>query len=226
MAEGIQALPEPSPVKFYKKDKKQRTLLIPNISREVSVLLQGICEKEGFTVKTVPVGGPGQIKLGKKYVHNDICFPAQMVIGELIGELQTGNYKQEEVAVGMVKFQCDCRMSHYAGLLRKGLDKAGFSNVPIVTTDVNDTKDMHPGVFLLGVKAVLEAVWSFMMLDNLTELCRKIRPYECNEGETDQVYEECVQMLGDGIKKGIKYEKKVFAQCISKMDQIPFKQNS
>ena len=29
---------------------------------------------------------------------------------------------------------------HYAGLLRKGLDSAGFSNVPILATDVNDTK--------------------------------------------------------------------------------------
>ena len=52
-----------------------------------------------------------------------------MVIGELIGELKRGGYNQDEVAVGMVKFQCDCRMSHYAGLLRKGLDSAGFSNV-------------------------------------------------------------------------------------------------
>ena len=30
------------------------------------------------------VGGPEQIRVGKKYTHNDICFPCQMVIGELI----------------------------------------------------------------------------------------------------------------------------------------------
>ncbi len=215
-------LGEPSPVKFYKKDKKIRTLLIPNISKEVSVLLSAICEKEGFKVKTMPIGGPHEIKLGKKYVHNDICFPAQMVIGELIGELQRGGYNQDEVAVGMVKFQCDCRMSHYAGLLRKGLDKAGFSDVPIVTTDAGDTKDMHPGVFLLGISAVLEAVWSFMMLDILTELCRKIRPYEINVGETNRVYEECVQDIADAIKSSIGAAKKAFGKCIEKMDRIEY----
>ena len=137
-------LGEASPAKFYKKDKNVRTLLVPNISKEVNKILCGILEKENFKVKAVPLGGTKEIKLGKKYVHNDICFPAQMVIGELIGELQKGNYNQDEVAVAMVKFQCDCRMSHYAGLLRKGLDSSGFDRVPVVTTDIGDSKNMHP----------------------------------------------------------------------------------
>lgn len=221
-AEPVQELPSPSPVKFYKKDKKIRTLLIPNISGEVSVLLKAIMEKQGLKAKTVPIGSSEQIRLGKQYVHNDICFPAQMVIGELISELKTGKYKQDEVAVGMVKFQCDCRMSHYAGLLRKGLDSAGFTEVPVLTTDVNDTKDMHPGVFMLGISAVLEAVWSFMMLDIVTEICRKIRPYEINAGETNRVYQECVNDLAEGIHHSIGAARKAFAGCIEKLMQIPY----
>lgn len=215
-------LPEPSPAKFYKKDKKVRTILVPNISVEVSKILEGIFEKENFKVKRIPIGSTEEIKLGKRYVHNDICFPAQMVIGELIAELKRGNYKHDEVAVGMVKFQCDCRMSHYAGLLRKGLDAAGFKDVPILTTDVNDTKRNHPGVFLLGVSAVLEAVWTFMMLDMLTDVCRKTRPYEINKGETDKVYNHCVEMLADGIKKGIGNARKVFGQCMKDMAAVPY----
>ena len=215
-------LKEPSPAKFYRKDKKIRTILVPNISVEVSKILEGILEKENFKVKRIPIGSTEQIKLGKKYVHNDICFPAQMVIGELIGELKRGGYNQDEVAVGMVKFQCDCRMSHYAGLLRKGLDSAGFSNVPILTTDVNDTKRNHPGVFLLGVSAVLEAVWSFMMLDMLTDVCRKTRPYEINKGETDRVYQQCVDNLSQAIKSGIGSARKAFEQGMKDMAAIPY----
>ncbi len=221
-ASEICPLPAPSPVKFYKKDKKIRTLLIPNISAEVSVLLCAILEKENFIVQSIPVGGLTEISLGKKYVHNDICFPCQMVIGELIGALQKGNYNLDEVAVGMVKFQCDCRMSHYAGLLCKGLDAAGFSQVPVLTTDMGDSKDMHPGVSLLGVSAVLEAVWVFEMLDILTELCHKIRPYEMNPGETDRVYQSCVQQIADGIRKGIGEARKAFEVCIDQMAAIPY----
>ncbi len=215
-------LPAPSPYKFYKTDKKRRTILIPNISEEVTVLLCAIMEKENYLVKPVPVGGIEQIRLGKKYVHNDICFPCQMVIGELISALQQGNYDQDEVAVAMVKFQCDCRMSHYAGLLRKGLDAAGFTRVPVVTTDMGDSKDMHPGVALLGVSAVLEAIWVFEMLDMLTEICRKIRPYESNSGETDRVYQACVQKLADGIRESISKARKAFDECIDDMQTISY----
>ncbi|MCC8100848.1 MAG: acyl-CoA dehydratase activase-related protein [Clostridiales bacterium] len=215
-------LSEPSPVKFHRDDRKRRTILVPNISKEVSVLLSAIMEKENYTVKTLPIGGPEQIALGKKYVHNDICFPCQMVIGELISELQKGNYRQDEVAVAIVKFQGDCRMSHYAGVLRKGLDRAGFTDVPIVTTDANDTKDMHPGVMILGISAIWEAVWTFMMLDILTDICRKIRPYELYPGETDEVYNDCVNQLAEGIRKGVKNVRKVFETCIDRMGQIPY----
>lgn len=221
-ASVVRPLPEASPVKFLPADKKRRVLLIPNISREVSVLLGGILEKEHYTVKTLPIGSRAQIALGKKHVHNDICFPCQMVIGELISALQTERYLPDEVAVGMVKFQCDCRMSHYAGLLRKGLDNAGFADVPILTTDAGDTKRMHPGVFLFSPTAVIEAVWVFMMLDVLTALCRRIRPYERHPGETQQVYDRCVENIAEAIKGGVGLARRVFAACISDMGRIPY----
>ncbi|MCD7756064.1 MAG: acyl-CoA dehydratase activase, partial [Firmicutes bacterium] len=222
MLHGFRELPAPSPTKFYPPDKKTRTILVPNISKEVSVLLCAIMEKENYRVKTLPIGGREQIALGKKYVHNDICFPCQMVIGEIISALQEGNYRQDEVAVAMVKFQCDCRMSHYAGLLRKGLDRAGFTQVPIVTTDMGDSKEMHPGVAVLGVSAVWEAVWTFMMLDILTDLCRKIRPYELRSGETDAVYQDCVAQLAEGIRGGVGNARRAFARCIDRMGEIAY----
>lgn len=215
-------LPEPSPYKFYKNEKKKRTLLIPNISPESSMILSGILEKEGFIFKAVPIGHTAEIHLGKKYVHNDICFPAQMVIGELIEAIQKGGYKQDEVAVAMVKFQCDCRMSHYAALLRKALDNAGYNEVPVVTTDVLDTKNMHPGVHLLGVTTAVETIWCFMMIDILKELVRKIRPYECTKGETDKIYNQCVEDIAKSIKKNIKQARHAFERSIERLKNISY----
>lgn len=215
-------LGESSPAKFFKKDKKIRTVLLPNVNEEAAVLLAAIFEKEGFIVKTIPIGSSEQINLGKKYVHNDICFPSQMVIGELIYALQQGNYDQDTIAVGMLKFQCDCRMSHYSGLLRKGLDAAGFKNVPILTTDMLDTKDNHPGVFIFGISSVLEAIWAFMMLDSLKYIVRKIRPYEINKGETNKVFKACVDKLAVGIKKSLHQAKKSFKECINDLMQIKY----
>ena len=208
------------PVKYYKSDKQDRILLIPNISEEVSVIMKGVFRKSGFNCKTIPVGGVEQIRVGKRYSHNDICFPCQMVIGELIDEIQKGGYDPSKIAVGMVKFQCDCRMSHYGGLLRKALDAAGLSEVPVVTTDPNDTKNGQPGVRLLGIESVLNAVLAFMMLDILQDLKRKIRPYELTQGETDRVFMECVNMIADSVQVSRHRCVKAFETGIAKMGGI------
>lgn len=214
---------DPYTTKCSKRDKNLRTLLIPNISEEVAKVMKVLLTKEGYDIKTVPVGGRREVSLGKKYAHNDICFPCQMVIGELIAALQDGGYKQEDVAVGMIKFQCDCRMANYAALLRKALDAAGYDKVPVLTTDVNDTKDMHPGVNMLGIRAVWNAVWVFMMMDILKELCRKIRPYERNKGQTDKLFDTCVDRLCEvAADKGVAGAKKVFADCIDKFAELPY----
>lgn len=217
-----QILRDAYPVKFTLPDKKRRTLLIPNISEGFSILLCAVLEREGFRVKTVPIGGTGQIRLGKRYSHNDICFPCQMVIGELIDALRRGGYRPEEVAVGMVKFQCDCRMAHYAALLRKALDNAGYEGVPIVTTDANDTKGMQPGVHLLGISTVYSAVWGLMMLDVLSELARKTRPYEFVRGTTDCIFRLCLSKLADGLRRSVGEAKRAFAHCINLMAHIPY----
>ena len=196
-------LPEPYAVKYRKEDKRLRTVLVPNISAPVSTLLTALMDREGIRAVALPVGGVEQIRVGKKYTHNDICFPCQMVVGELIDALRKGNYPEGSVAVGMAKLSCDCRMANYTPILRKALDSAGFSDVPILTTDPGDTKGIHPGVSMLGARSVLLAAWAFSMLDILEELVRKIRPYERTPGETDRVFSDCVEDIAGGVKQGL-----------------------
>ena len=68
-------LPEPYAVKYRKEDKRLRTVLVPNISAPVSTLLTALMDREGIRAVSLPVGGVEQIRVGKKYTHNDICFP-------------------------------------------------------------------------------------------------------------------------------------------------------
>ena len=78
-------------------------------------------------------------------VHNDICFPAQIVIGEVLAALRSGQYVPSETAIGMGKYIGDCRLTHYSALLRKALDDAGYPEVAILTNDDVDYHDLHPG---------------------------------------------------------------------------------
>lgn len=46
---------------------------------------------QGIRAVALDIGREEAIRLGKKYVHNDICFPAQIVIGEALAK--TGKWK-------------------------------------------------------------------------------------------------------------------------------------
>ncbi len=207
--------------KFGKKDLEMRTVLIPNVSVAFCKLLSGVLRKQGLRALPLSLGENSQIQVGKKYVHNDTCFPAQMVIGEAISALQSGKYPLDKVAIGMAKYQGDCRLSHYSALLRRALDAAGFSEVPIVSTDPIDSKNMHPG-FRLGALFNVRSLWVITMMDMLEELRRQIRPYELNQGETNRVFDETIDAISDGIDKGILCALKAYKKGIKRFCEIKY----
>ena len=214
-------LPDAYKVKFMKKDLVERTVLIPNVSEAFCRLLSGVLRKQGLKAVPLSLGENEQIQCGKKYVHNDTCFPAQMVIGEAISTLQSGKYPLDKVAVGMAKYQGDCRLSHYSALLRRALDAAGFSQVPIVSTDPIDSKEMHPS-FRLGAMFNIQALWGVTMLDLLEELRRQIRPYELNKGETNERFDKAVDDISEQIGKGIGHAIKAFKRGIDSFCEIKY----
>ncbi|WP_407425028.1 acyl-CoA dehydratase activase-related protein, partial [Treponema sp.] len=207
--------------KFGKKDLEMRTVLIPNVSAAFCKLLSGVLCKQGLRAVPLSMGENQQIQVGKKYVHNDTCFPAQMVIGEAISALQSGKYPLDKVAIGMAKYQGDCRLSHYSALLRRALDTAGFNQVPIVSTDPIDSKEMHPG-FRLGALFNIRTLWVITMMDMLEELRRQIRPYELNKGETNRIFDEVIEDISKGIDKGIRSALKAYKRGIEKFCKIKY----
>ena len=191
-------LPDPYPQKYLRSDRARLTVLTPNTSHAFSRLMAAAVGRQGVRAVSLPVGREEAIRLGKRYVHNDICFPAQIVIGEVIEALESGRYDPASTGVFMAKYLGDCRLTHYGALLRKALDDAGFSQVPIITNDADDAHDMHPG-FRLDVRASIDVAFALPMVDVLEEWLRKVRPYEAEEGAADRAFEEGMDALLEGL---------------------------
>jgi len=214
-------LPDPYPVKFTRSQWKTKTILVPNVSKAFCRIATAAIRKQGFRVEPLPLGGREAIKLGKQFVHNDICFPAQMNIGECLAALTSGQFDPDTVVLGLAKYQCDCRLAHYAALARKALDEAGFQQVPIITTDKLDTRNMYPG-FKLGTGFELRMLWGLVMMDILEELRRKIRPYELSSGETDRVFTQVIEGIATGLEQSIRSAVRAFKEGIDAFCQIPY----
>jgi predicted CoA-substrate-specific enzyme activase len=199
-------LPEPFPAKFTKSDKKKRTVLVPNLSPAFSYIFAKILEKDGYRTKVLGVASKRAIELGKQYVHNDICFPAQINIGEILETIESGELKPGEIVAGVAKNCEACRAGQYAALCRKALDEAGYPEIPILTTSGKDTKKMHRG-FKFGISSLVRMVWGLRIADGLEAMRRRLRPYEIIPGETDRVFNhhlvKSTELLLQGTKKAL-----------------------
>jgi len=204
---------------FDKKDK-DRIILVPNVSWAFTQVATASIRLQGYRVEAMPLAGDLAIAQGKKYVHNDMCFPAQINIGEFLAVMAEGKYHPDNVALALAKAQCDCRLAHYAMMARQALDDAGYPQVPIITTD-KDTKNMHPG-FTMNAFFELRMLWGLIMTDILEDLRRKIRPYEKIPGSTNLLFEDSVRNICAGFHKSMGTAKKAFREALKAFKEIPY----
>ena len=215
-------LDDPYPQKFDKTAKKERVVLVPNTSHAFCRMMAAVFSKQGLRAVPLEIGREEAIRLGKKYVHNDICFPAQIVIGEALAELETGKYRNAEVAVATGKYIGDCRLTHYAALLRKALDDAGYEDVPIITNDDIDYHNQQPG-WTMNMLSAIRISQTLPMIDALEELLRKMRPYELVPGSSDDAFERAIDVLMDALEShGARGAQKAFKKSIAIMNEVAY----
>ena len=95
----IHPLEDPYPVKFTKEDCRKKIVLVPNTSHAFCRIMSAAMRGQHIQAEPLEIGREEAIRLGKQYVHNDICFPCQIVIGEALAALKSGKYDGKEVAI-------------------------------------------------------------------------------------------------------------------------------
>ena len=94
---------------FTKQMKKEYTILMPNMSPIHFRILQNVFRHYGYTSELLETTGPEIAQTGLKYVHNDTCYPALLVIGQFIHALQSGKYDVHKTALMITQTGGGCR---------------------------------------------------------------------------------------------------------------------
>ena len=115
--------------KFTKEMKETHTILVPNMAVMQFAILKAVLEHEGYKVEVLGNCGSEVAQLGLKYVHNDTCYPALLVIGQFLDALNSGKYDLDHTALLITQTGGGCRASNYIHLLRKALVRAGYENI-------------------------------------------------------------------------------------------------
>lgn len=77
------------------KSMAGRTILCPPLSSHHFQFIDTVFESVGIKVKVLPEGTRECVELGLKYVNNDVCYPALVVVGQFIEALKSGKYDPE-----------------------------------------------------------------------------------------------------------------------------------
>ena len=109
---------------FTKEMKQEYTLLIPQMLPIHFEMLKSCLQLRGYKCETLTSSHRGIVDTGLKYVHNDTCYPALLVIGQFIEALNTQDDKNRTAL--RYADRGGCRASNYIHLLRKALKKAGL----------------------------------------------------------------------------------------------------
>ncbi|MGI6225290.1 MAG: acyl-CoA dehydratase activase-related protein [Peptococcales bacterium] len=196
-------------VPFTKEMKRRHTILVPEMSPIHFQFLEEAFRLSGYNLVVLPAMDREAIDEGLKYVNNDACYPAIIVIGQLINALKSGKYDVENTSVIMSQTGGGCRATNYIGLLRKALFDAGFPNVPVISINANGM-EKNPG-FKYSLGLIHRALMALIYGDLLMSVLYRIRPYEKIKGSANVLYEKWVKICLNSLKHA---KQKVFKENI------------
>lgn len=85
--------------RFTPEMKKTHKILIPNMAPVQFRILAAVMQEAGYTCELLENCGSQVCELGLKYVHNDTCYPALLVIGQFLDALGSGKYDLDHTAL-------------------------------------------------------------------------------------------------------------------------------
>lgn len=201
-------------------------ILAPQMAPIQFRLLAPVLRKAGLNVRVLEHTDRETIETGLKYVNNDACYPAIVVIGQLLDEFVSGRSDPDRTAVVITQTGGMCRATNYAALLRKGLRDAGYAQVPVIAASVQGLED-NPG-FEVSVPVVHRAIQAIVLGDLLQSLLLRVRPYELRAGSATELYEKwdalCSAWLtGSGRSehwRGHLSYRRLVSRCVAEFDAL------
>ena len=171
----------------FGKDMRDYTIVAPQMSPIHFSLVESVIRSGGYKFDILKHASRDDVEIGLKYVNNDACYPAIMVIGQLVNAILEGKYDPDTTALAITQTGGMCRATNYFGLIRKALVDAGYPQIPVIAISTQGIED-NPG-FKATPSLLHRAVKALVIGDLLMKCLYRVRPYEVTAGSADKLYE-------------------------------------
>lgn len=205
---------------FTLEMRKTHKILAPTMLPIHFDIIAPIFRSYGYDIEVLENYDSDVINEGLRNVHNDICYPAMLVIGQMIDALKSGKYDTDHTALMITQTGGGCRASNYIFLLRKALENCGLGHVPVIS--LNMTAFDKKSGFAFTVPMLIKLVFALTYGDMLMCLYNQCLPYEQNKGDSKKILDRWIEKLvGQMDGKGFVRVKKNYKAILRDFAAIP-----
>ena len=173
---------------FTEQMRKDYTIIFPQMSPIHFDILESAFASCGYNAVALEGADKNVSDIGLKYVNNDACYPSLLVVGQLMEALLSGKYDLNKTAVMITQTGGGCRATNYISFIRRALEKAGMSQIPVISLSLSGI-EKNPG-FSFNLEVAKKVLQAMVYGDLFMKVLYATRPYEVTKGSANALYEK------------------------------------
>lgn len=155
-----------APATVTSNDLRTKKILVPYFTPFISPLIPAAMHLAGYDVDNLPLSNTESCEWGLKYANNEVCYPATLIVGDVIKAFKSGKYAPEQTIVAMTQTGGQCRASNYIPLIKKALEEAGYPSTPVISLTFGNSLDSRqPGFKVNWLKMLPVALRTILYSD-------------------------------------------------------------
>ena len=168
-----------------------KTVYVPYMCDHCYVLVAAL-KAHGVRAEALPPSDDESLAIGLDLCRGRECLPCFTTTGDIIRRAQQPDFDPARSVILMPTTTGPCRFGQYTALQRNFLEQKGLAGLEIISPNAkNSYQGMGDNPTQLRA-----LIWQGMVaVDLLQKLLYQYRPYEVNLGQTDEIYQQCLERI-------------------------------
>lgn len=208
---GVRHYRAPAVPTLSEAERRRIIVVFGGLNWRHDYLAKAVFEGAGYRCEVLPTPDEEAYELGYRYCSPGQCNPLYFTAGSLLKflqELERRGLSRSEIIRRYVFFfplSCGpCRFGMYEADYRAALRLAGFADFRVVPFNLHGGihQDEREGL-RYGIDFGLGIYKALLLADLLRDMTFQIRPYERRPGETDRVFQHCLDRVAAHLREAV-----------------------
>jgi len=187
---------------IYNKSERHKKIIAPYFTPFISPLIPAIMRVAGYDMDTLPPSDARSAEWGLRYANNEVCYPATLIVGDIIKAFKSGRYDPADTVVAMSQTGGQCRASNYISLIKKALVDAGYGQTPVLSlTFGGGIENLQPAFKVNWMQMLPVIVKAVIFSDCMAKFYYATAAREKQEGLADRLLQKWLSFASYQIQK-------------------------